>query len=82
MRGGSLAVRSDRRPRPVHQLRSALFVDFDNIYIGLRGQDDEAAERFRSNPSSWLGWLEGQLPEEYQQLTGGATNRRILIRRR
>ena len=81
MSGGSLAIRSDRRPRPTDQLRSALFVDFDNIYIALRDQDDEAAERFRSNPASWLGWLENQLPEEYRALTGGATNRRILIRR-
>lgn len=81
MRGGPLAIRSDRRPRPAHQLRAALFVDFDNIFIALRDQDDEAAERFRSNPSQWVGWLESQLPEQYQELTGGATSRRILIRR-
>lgn len=81
MRGGSIAIHTDRRPRPAHQLRSALFVDFDNIYLALRDQDDEAAERFRSNPSLWVGWLERQMSDDYRELTGGATNRRILIRR-
>ncbi|MDA8020134.1 MAG: NYN domain-containing protein [Thermoanaerobaculia bacterium] len=81
MRGGPIAIRDDQNSRPVRQLRSALFVDFDNIYLAIRGQDDEAAERFRSNPSHWLGWLESQLPQGHQKPNGGASHRRILIRR-
>ena len=33
---------------------SALFIDFDNIYLSLKGRDDEAASRFARNPSYWL----------------------------
>ena len=43
-------------------LKSALFVDFDNIYIGLSKTDPLAAERFASDPARWLTWLEKGLP--------------------
>ncbi len=33
---------------------SALFIDFDNIYLSLKNRDDEAASRFARNPSFWL----------------------------
>jgi hypothetical protein len=33
---------------------SALFIDFDNIYLSLKGRDEEAASRFARNPSFWL----------------------------
>ncbi len=33
---------------------SALFIDFDNIYLSLKGRDEEAASRFARNPSYWL----------------------------
>jgi hypothetical protein len=38
-------------------LRSALFVDLDNILIGLRKLDATAAEAFGKDPSSWVDWL-------------------------
>jgi hypothetical protein len=34
---------------------SALFIDFDNIYLSLKGRDEEAASRFSRNPGFWLG---------------------------
>jgi len=33
---------------------SALFVDFDNVYLSLRRQNEEAAGRFARNPKDWL----------------------------
>jgi hypothetical protein len=33
---------------------SALFIDFDNIYLSLKGRAEEAASRFSRNPSFWL----------------------------
>ncbi len=38
-------------------IRSALFVDFDNIYIALRDDNPQAAEEFATNPRRWLEWL-------------------------
>jgi hypothetical protein len=35
----------------------ALFVDFDNLYSGLRAQSLGAAEEFATNPGRWLAWL-------------------------
>ncbi|HAV76323.1 MAG TPA: hypothetical protein DCX53_03115 [Anaerolineae bacterium] len=60
-------------------MKSALFIDFDNIYITLEQQDKQAAEKFASNPDRWLGWLERQLPMNYPG--SDFTSRRILIRR-
>ncbi|WP_353815290.1 NYN domain-containing protein [Agromyces sp. SYSU T00266] len=34
--------------------RAALFVDFDNIYLGLRRIDVDAAERFATDPAAWV----------------------------
>lgn len=39
-------------------LRAAMFVDFDNVYIGLRRLDPAAAEAFASDPGHWLSELE------------------------
>lgn len=33
---------------------SALFVDFDNVYLSLRRQSEEAAGRFARNPADWM----------------------------
>lgn len=40
------------------RVRSALFVDFENIHMGLQRLDPAAANRFAVNPQGWLGWLE------------------------
>lgn len=39
-------------------LKSALFVDFDNIYLCLRQQDQRLADSFAEHPERWLQWLE------------------------
>ena len=38
-------------------LKSALFVDFDNVYSGLRRLDVAYAEAFASVPLRWLNWV-------------------------
>jgi len=58
-------------------VRSALFVDFDNVYINLKEHDEDAAAQFANNPDRWLTWLEEAMPLP-PYFEGG---RRILIRR-
>lgn len=62
-------------------IRSALFVDFDNIYIGLSKSDPQAAERFASDPARWLNWLERGLPGRADGKAGPPRERSILVRR-
>ncbi|MBU4337131.1 MAG: NYN domain-containing protein [Actinobacteria bacterium] len=58
----------------VRRLRCALFVDFDNVYIGLRRLDPAAAEAFASSPAHWLSGL------ELAQDDDGELVRRFLVR--
>ncbi|GIG30624.1 NYN domain-containing protein [Cellulomonas marina] len=44
----------DVSAEPVRRLRCALFVDFDNVYIGLQRLDPAAAESFAGSPGHWL----------------------------
>lgn len=62
------------RPDATRRLRCALFVDFDNVYIGLRRLDPEAAEAFATDPGHWLEELESAADSE------GEFSRRFLIR--
>jgi hypothetical protein len=39
--------------------RAALFVDFDNVYIGLQKLDAAAAELFATDPGSWTDAMAG-----------------------
>lgn len=39
-------------------MKTALFVDFDNVYLGLKRTDPRAAEVFAAHPARWLAWLE------------------------
>lgn len=48
-------------------LRSALFVDFDNVLLGLKGLDEAAAEVFATNPQRWVDWLEAAPNGQGQQ---------------
>jgi len=66
----------DSHPSPTH-LRSALFVDFDNIYLGLQREDPVAAEQFATDPGRWLLWLQDKLPTH----NGDGRRRMILFRR-
>jgi hypothetical protein len=66
---------------PSH-VRAALFVDFDNIYLGLQREDPSAAEQFATDPGHWLRWLQEKLPLDYVGDGAGAqTRRKILFRR-
>jgi len=56
------------------RLRCALFVDFDNVYIGLQRLDPRAAEAFASAPTHWLTALETGNDAD------GEFSRRFLIR--
>jgi hypothetical protein len=60
-------------------LKSALFVDFDNIYSGLRQLDQSAADRFARSPMDWVNWMVSSLalPEH----VAGDAKRRVLVRR-
>lgn len=66
----------DSHPSPTH-LRSALFVDFDNIYLGLQREDPVAAEQFATDPGRWLLWLQDKLPHHDAE----GRRRMILFRR-
>lgn len=60
-------------------MRSAVFVDFDNVFSQLRQLQPEAAERFARHPSEWIGWLTKSLPLPEPAAEGDA--RRLLVRR-
>lgn len=59
--------------------RTALFVDFDNVYIRLAQQDPAFAQIFATQPGLWIGWLEDALSAGKQSTQMG--KRRILVRR-
>lgn len=67
------ATTADRADTP-RRFRTALFVDFDNVYIGLQRLDPVAAEAFATNPAHWLSELESGTDSE------GDFTRRFLIR--
>ncbi len=60
-------------------MKSALFVDFDNVYSGLRRLDPACADAFASDPMRWMNWITTQLqiPLEPE----APVKRRILVRR-
>lgn len=60
-------------------MKSALFVDFDNVYSGLRRLDQEAADQFARNPTLWMDWVINSLalPEPGRP----HAKRRVLVRR-
>lgn len=61
-------------------MKIALFVDFDNVYSGLRRISSEAAELFSRQPLRWLQWLTaGMVSDDGQSLPG--ERRRVLVRR-
>ncbi|WP_147793971.1 NYN domain-containing protein [Cellulomonas sp. Y8] len=62
------------RPDAPRRLRTAMFVDFDNVYIGLRRLDPDAAEAFATDPGHWLAELESGSDAD------GDFTRRFLVR--
>lgn len=71
---------TDPSVSPPH-VRTALFVDFDNIYLGLQHEDPRAAEQFATNPSRWLHWLQDNLAWESPTSGPNRPRRKILFRR-
>ncbi|CAN7597520.1 NYN domain-containing protein [Variovorax paradoxus] len=61
-------------------MKIALFVDFDNVYSGLRRISAEAAERFSRQPLRWLSWLTTGADGENIDDTS-RDRRRVLVRR-
>ncbi len=60
-------------------MKSALFVDFDNVFSGLRRLDPAVAERFALRPLAWIDWLARSLPAPPHAPDGAV--RRLLVRR-
>ncbi len=60
-------------------MKTALFVDFDNVYSGLRQLDPACADRFARRPGDWMNWLTSSLalPEHAPE----GARRRVLVRR-
>ncbi len=70
------------RDEPLRPLRTALFVDFDNIYIGLRRNlDENAAEMFATDPLRWVRWLERGMPPRSEAGDEFLPRRCVLTRR-
>jgi len=63
----------DLAPADTRRLRCALFVDFDNVYIGLQQLDPRLADRFATDPAHWLGELSTGTDDD------GAFTRRFLV---
>jgi len=61
-------------------MKSALFVDFDNVFTQLRQVSQAAAERFARQPTEWIRWLTESLaiPADHGQPDA---RRRLLVRR-
>lgn len=60
-------------------MKSALFVDFDNVYSALRRLDPVVAERFAFQPINWMRWLTDSLMAPPHAPDGA--KRRLLVRR-
>lgn len=69
-------------PLPIQgrRLRSALFVDFDNVYIGLDQEDQQAARAFADEPTEWLTWMQ-RLMALPSGINDHDVRRSILLRR-
>lgn len=60
-------------------MKSALFVDFDNVYSGLRKLDPANADRFARQPMDWMNWVVNALALPEHVPVGA--RRRVLVRR-
>ena len=63
------------------RIKTALFVDFDNIYVGLDKIDPEAAQSFATYPARWLSWIEQGMPSRENGASAPHQQRALLIRR-
>ncbi|MBP0574548.1 hypothetical protein J8J27_27965, partial [Mycobacterium tuberculosis] len=60
-------------------LRTALFLDFDNVFFSLRNADAAVAKAFAQDPRRWLDAIAGG--GLIDSADGFAPTRRILLRR-
>lgn len=60
-------------------MKSALFVDFDNVYSGLRKLNPAMADQFAQKPQRWMQWLVDSL--ELPEHAPTDARRRVLVRR-
>lgn len=65
---------------PSRRIKSALFVDFDNIFLGLNAEDAAAAEEFATSPGRWLRWIQDKMPVPLDD-DGLPVRREILVRK-
>ncbi len=63
------------------QILSAVFVDYDNIYLSLKRRNEEAAKRFAKDASMWLAEIEsGRLIAPTNKLPSNVQRRIVLNR--
>lgn len=60
---------------------SAVFVDYDNIYLSLKRKSEDAAKRFAKDAMSWLREIEGGRLITPTNAQFGSTPRRIVMNR-
>ncbi len=65
----------------ISRMRSALFVDFDNIYLGLEELSTSAADRFATDPARWLTWIEEGMQQDEDVPANSIQERAILVRK-
>ncbi|HEX6183083.1 MAG TPA: NYN domain-containing protein [Pyrinomonadaceae bacterium] len=70
----------DEATEPHDRVKAALFVDFDNIYSGLRKIHPKAAEEFATNPARWLAWFDQGMPSREADGVGSRRRRDLLLR--
>ena len=62
-------------------LRTALFVDFDNVFLSLSRMGVAAAEAFAAAPEQWMSWITGGMREPDSTGDRPQAERRILVSR-
>jgi hypothetical protein len=60
-------------------MKTALFIDFDNVYSGLRKLGPAYADAFAGDPLHWMAWITSKLCSPAD--TAPEAKRRILVRR-
>jgi len=81
---GPLTAAPAQGRQPMHNqarsyVRTALFVDFDNVYSNLNAIDPAAGEAFATEPDRWLRWIQEDMGQVVQDVPEDA-GREILVR--
>jgi hypothetical protein len=62
-------------------IKTAIFVDFDNVYSSLIRVNKEAANKFAYDPPQWMRWFEGVTQDGRGLESKNYRTRRLLVRR-